>query len=324
MVNIQKNVLLAPYTTFKIGGPAKYFVEAKSIEEVQEFCVFAKEKELPIFILGGGSNVLISDQGFKGLVIKIKDSENKESNFRFGGNGHGVKLLEVWVGTPLSKLVANTTNTGLSGLEWAIGIPGTVGGAICGNTGAFGKEMADSIQSVKVFNHQDASISDFKKENCDFSYRDSIFKQGDNLTIIGATLTFKKDAPELIQERLRKNIKQRTESFAHNYKCAGCFFKNIEWKRRGINKEDVLKRFPELGQFADRSKISAGFLIESVGLRGKKIDDVVVSEEHANFILNLGNANAEQILMLSGLVKDRVYSKYGFSLEEEVNLIGFD
>jgi UDP-N-acetylmuramate dehydrogenase len=123
---------------------------------------------------------------------------------------------------------------------------------------------------------------------------------------------------------MKAYIQQRAESFAALEKCAGCFFKNVEWKRKDINKDRLIQEFPELKQFVDKSKISAGFLIEKVGLKGKQIGDAVVSDRHANFILNKGNATAEEILMLASLIKDRISSHYGFTLEEEVKLVGFD
>jgi len=314
MENIQRNVLLAPYTTFKIGGLAKFFADAKNEEDLKELCRWAKSECVPVFVLGGGSNVLFSDNGFDGLVIKPH-----LSSLKFQGNKAYAEA-----GLPLATLLSEAVKLGLTGLEWAIGIPGTIGGAVCGNTGAFGEDISSCVHGVKVLNCADTSVSDFNKDRCDFYYRGSIFKSNPNLIIIGAELILKEGDSEIIQKKIKKNIKQRMGSFKSNYNCAGCFFKNIEWKRKGIDKDYLLKKFPELKQFANKPKISVGFLIDYMGLKNKKIGNAIVSNDHANFILNLGNAKAEHVIMLVSMIKQRIYNKYGFSLEEETQLIGFD
>ncbi|MBU1178785.1 UDP-N-acetylmuramate dehydrogenase [Patescibacteria group bacterium] len=322
MNKIQKNVLLSPYTTFGIGGTAKYFAEARSVEEVKEFCDWAKKNDSQVFVLGGGSNVLISDKGFEGLVIKLKEPEDFDK-FHFYAGPRNTKFVKVWAGSFLSKLIAETVAVGLTGLEWAVGIPGTIGGAVCGNAGAFGLETANSVQTVEALDCDNLTIKQFNNSGCDFCYRSSVFKYSDNLIILSAVFSFKKEDKKDIQKRLIDYAKQRTQSFGAGQKCAGCFFKNVNWKRKDINKNKLLENFPELKQFSDKPKISTGFLIDFVGLKGKKIGDAAVSDEHANFILNTGNAKAEEIMMLSGLIKDKIYSRYGFLLEEEVKLVGF-
>jgi UDP-N-acetylmuramate dehydrogenase len=309
---ILSNVLLAPYTSFKIGGPAKYFAEAESIDEIQEFCEWAHN--MPVFVLGGGSNVLISDKGLNGLVIRIENCKLKIVNCS----------VCVDTGALLSKLVSETTNAGLSGLEWAIGIPGTVGGAVCGNAGAFGEAISGVIKSVNVLDINNITIKQYNNLNCNFSYRESVFKHDPKLIILDAVLALKKEKPDAIKGRMKNCFKQRTGSFAQGQKCAGCFFKNLEWKRKDIDKEYILSNFPELRKFADKPKISAGFLIDFLGFKGKRIGDAMVSDKHANFILNVGSAKAEQVMMLAGLIKNKIFSHYGFALEEEVQLIGFD
>jgi len=326
MLKIQKNVLLAPYTTFKVGGLAKYFAEAETAEEIQKFCGWARDKNTPVFVLGGGSNILISDKGFDGLVIKIKDSSNQDIEFWPGPKDS--KVTKIWAGMPLASLVSKTIFNNLAGLEWAIEISGTVGGAIAGNTGAFGQSISDSIKKIEVFDMGESRIKNYELGDCDFAYRDSVFSASDgrnnsNLIILSAVLGFKKEKAEVIEEKLKNNLKQRTSAFSDSAKCAGSFFKNIEWKRKDIDKVMVLKKFPDLKQFANKPKISAGFLIESVGLKGERIGNAMVSDKHANFILNLDNTKTEEIIMLSALIKSRINAHYGFNLEEEVRLIGF-
>jgi len=311
-LNIQKNILLAPYTTFKIGGPAKYFCEAKSIGEIREFCNWAKEQKIPVLVLGGGSNVLISDKGFDGLVIKIHNS-----NLKFEEN----KIIAD-AGVNLSKIVLESVNRNLSGLEWAIGIPGTVGGAVNGNAGAFGRATSEAVEEVKAFDILEHSVKNFKKEDCKFGYRKSIFKRNPDLIILSATFRFKKGSSGDIQKAIKDFTRQRIESNPSGFS-AGCFFVNPGWE--GLrNKEELIREFPELKQFADRPKISAGFLIESVGLKGKKIGGAMIAQEHANFIVNMGKAASKDVLALADLCRKKVKKKYGLELEVEKRLLGFD
>ncbi len=319
---IHKNVLLAPYTTFKVGGLARYFSKVKSIDEMLEVCSWAKNKNIPIFILGGGSNVLFSDKGFNGLVVKFKPTINEDVKF-FTGKGD-LKITEINAGMSLSNLVSKSVEAGLSGLEWAVGIPGTVGGAIFGNAGAFGRNIADSLKMVNVLDTRDLTIKQFNNFDCNFGYRNSVFSSGErNLIILSASFIFKKENNGVVQSIMEGHKKQRNRSFSVTQKCAGCFFKNIDWKRRDVDKKVMLKKFPELKVFSDKPKIPAGFLIDKMKLKGKRMGDARVSKQHANFILNSSNARADQILMLSGFIKDKIYSHYGLALEEEVRLIGF-
>ncbi|MDD5032976.1 MAG: UDP-N-acetylmuramate dehydrogenase [Candidatus Pacebacteria bacterium] len=316
MFNIQKNILLAPYTTFRIGGPAKYFAEAESVEEIEKLCEWAKNQptgELPIFVLGGGSNVLVSDKGFCGLVIKIKSSE--------------IKILDSEIyadaGASLTKVVIESAKAGLSGFEWGIGIPGTIGGAVCGNAGAFGKATSDAVKTIKALDLKNGKVLYFSKNECDFCYRDSMFKNNSDFFILGAIFSLKRKNKDSIDKDMKQYVKERSE--AHVKGCsAGCFFKNVEWKRKDLDKDKIFQKFPELKKYSEMPKIPAGFLIDSVGLKGKKIGGAKIAEEHANFIVNEENATADEVMMLAGMVKDRISSKYGFSLEEETVLVGFD
>ena len=313
MLKIQKNVLLGPYTTLRVGGPAKYFAETNSIDEIQEFSVWARDNNIPIFVLGGGSNVLFSDKGYDGLVIKPKILYA-----RFEED-------EVYVGAGLMlpELVMEFANKGLSGMEWAIGIPGTIGGAIYGNAGSFGGQISNIVKSVWVLNLKDLSISELINSECAFGYHESIFKNLPELVILGAFFNFKKSAKHWVLKNIKENIKKRLAVQPIKQNSAGCFFKNVDWKRSDIDKEKLITDFPELKQFSEGSGVSTKFLIDQVGLKGKKIGDAIASSHHPNFIINSDNATAEQIMMLVSLIKDKIYSHYGFVLEEEVQLIGF-
>jgi len=346
-----ENIPLAPYTTFKIGGPAKFFCEVGDEDEIVEALEFAKEKNLPVFVLGGGSNVLVSDKGFEGLVVKI-------SNFKFQISNCSIICDS---GCLLSKIVNESVKNSLTGLEWAVGIPGTVGGAVRGNAGAFGGTMADSVESVNALeisnipaspagrqfpisnknpnvkiqmsNQTQSSKSkiknlNYKLQDCKFSYRDSIFKQNSNLIILSVVLKLKKGDKAESERKIKEILVIRKEKQPMEFPSVGSFFKNPLTKDKNIIRQfeidTGLKIKNETHQYTGRGvKIPAAWLIEEVGLKGKKIGGAMVSEKHANFIVNTGNATAENVVMLAAIIKTRVRNKFGIQLREEVQIVGF-
>jgi UDP-N-acetylmuramate dehydrogenase len=314
MPEIKENVSLAPLTTFGIGGLARYFAKAGSLEEFKKIAEFAGDKKIPIFVLGGGSNILVSDKGFWGLVIK-----NEMKGFSFDGVSG-----EAASGENFTAFANASVTSGLKGLEWAIGIPGTVGGAVAGNAGAFGKDTSGVFAAADIFDLESFSVKKMTKKECEFSYRNSLFKKKNNLIVLKAYFVFEKADAAALRADISAYAKQRGGSYTPGWKCAGCFYKNIGWDDLVLEKKEIIKNFPELAKYADKPKIPAGFLIEDVGLKGFKMGGAMVSDKHANFILNSGKATAEEIIMLSALVKSRVRKKYGFTLEEEVQLVGFD
>jgi UDP-N-acetylmuramate dehydrogenase len=319
MINIQENVILASYTTFRIGGPAKYFVEIENGEDLAEAFKFAREKEVKFFILGGGSNVLISDQGFSGLVIKINSKLFLPHNFSLGCGA----------GLPLAKVVREAIDRELSGLEWAIGIPGTIGGAVRGNAGAFGGEIANSIKIVNYIDTEDlyedsddkkmVKIKTFNKEQCNFDYRSSIFKQNKNLIILSVVFELKKGSGVEIEKNTQEILEKRRSKQPQGVGSAGSFFINPI-----VNKPELIKEFEkETGMKSKESKLPAGWLIDQVDLRGKKMGGAMISKEHANFIVNTGTAKAEDVIMLASFVKQQVRDKMGVEMREEIQYVGF-
>ena len=278
-MKFRKNILLKNYTTFKIGGAAKYFFEAETKEDLIEAIKMAKKMKLPFFMFGGGSNILVSDKGFNGLVIKF--------------------------GQPLSSFVSK-------GLEWAVGIPGTIQGAVCSNAGAFKKSMKDVVKEVEVFDTETEKIKIFKKRDCKFGYRDSIFKHKKNLIILSVKIKNRasegsegEDENEVLiapKKSNTKKIKQyldyRKKTQPLNLPSAGSVFRNPRGR-------------------------SAGELIEKCGLKGKRVGDVKISGKHANFIVNLGNGKAKDVLKLIKLIKNKVKNKFKINLEEEIQFLGF-
>jgi len=317
---IQKNILLKNYTTLKIGGPAKYFYVAKTKNELIKAILTAKKFKLPFFILGGGSNLLVSDKGFNGMVIKCQISNVKCQTSR----------LYAEAGAPLFLLVNQSTKQSLSGLEWAAGIPGTVGGAIRGNAGAFDGSMADVIKKVEVLDKKDLKIRKLNQKDCKFSYRDSVFKKNKDLVILSAESRLKKGNKREIQKKMKEYLSYRKKTQPLNFSSAGSIFQNQKfhphtkiWCGKQIKNQKLLKEFPRLKEFNTKGLVPAAYLIEKCGLKGKRMGGVKISEKHANFIINLGKGQAKDVIRLINLVKKKVKKKFGVELEEEIQRLGF-
>jgi len=285
---IKENVSLADYTTFRIGGEARYFYTAKDKEKAVKALLLAKELNLPFFVLGGGSNILIADDGFKGLVVSFQFSDiDFKDNKIFCGAGLSLALL-----------LSEAAKKGLSGLEWGAGIPGTVGGAIRGNSGAFGDSMVSAINKVEVFNLASKKTENYSQEDCSFDYRESVFKRRPELVILSAELELKKGDKKEIKEKMKECMDYRQETQPLGFPSAGSIFKNP----------------PDM---------PAGQLIEKCGLKGKKIGGAQISEKHANFIVNVNQAKAADVIHLIELAKQEVMDRFNVNLEEEIQYLGF-
>ncbi|MCB9802605.1 UDP-N-acetylmuramate dehydrogenase [Candidatus Nomurabacteria bacterium] len=305
-MQIQKNIPLAQYTTFKIGGPAENFVIAKTIEEVQEAVSWAKEHDQEIFVFGGGSNLLISDSGIKGLVIKLdlQILEFEENKIKVGS------------GVLLSYLLNQALEHELIGLEFAAGIPGTVGGAVRGNAGTYGRAMSDVVTKINYLD-ENYLLQEMSVGQANFEYRHSIFKEKKYLILKVELELAKGDlvaAKKLVQERLA--YRQDTQP---NQPSAGCIFKNIAFSDQET--EDLKSRGIEVEKFLEHHKIPAAYLIDRAGLKGKTVGGAQVSEKHANYIINTGTAKAEDVVILSSLIKQQIRDKYNLQLNEEVQFI---
>jgi len=316
----QKNISLAKKTTFKIGGKAKYFFIAKSKKDLIKAIGWAKRNHLPFFVLGGGSNLLVSDEGFEGLVIKLHSLSQPKIHKRTLLRSSGVISLEVEAGTKLKKLVEFCLKNGLTGLEWTMGIPGTLGGAVYGNASAFGNSMSDFVKEVEVLDTTTLKIKIFKKKDCKFSLKESIFKKQKKYIILSAVLALKRGNKKEIKEKIRYYLAYRERNHPLNFPSAGCVFKNQKSK---LKNQKLLKKFPTLKEFNKKGVIPAAFLIEKCNLKGKKIGDAQISPRHANFIVNLGKAKAKDVLELINLIKVQVRKKFGIKLKEEIQLLGF-
>ncbi len=312
-VAIKESEPLARHTVFRIGGPARFFVTADTRDDFTAVLKAAGSSGLPWMILGAGSNMLVSDRGFPGMVVRPMGGEVRASGSRVTADA----------AVPMARVVAEALAKGLRGFEWAIGVPGTIGGSVRGNAGCFGGEMQDVVRSVTIFDTASGNIEEWSADAAEFGYRDSIFKRRPELVILAATLGLQAGDPLEGQRRVREYTAHRAKTQDIGLQSAGCAFKNVPWSRRDVDKETLIRRFPEFSGFHAHLGIPAGFLVDRVGLKGRQIGRAKISERHGNFFLNTGGASAEEVIMLAGLVKEHVHRRYGLLLEEEIQYIGF-
>ena len=308
MITIQENVALAPLTTFDIGGSAKFFTEVESLEDLREAMQYAKERDMKYFVFSGGSNILFSDHGFDGLVIKIAMD---------GISLHGGEVM-CGAGTKLMDLLVFAAENALTGGENLTGIPGSVGGAVRGNAGAFSTEIKDIVKEVYVYDVATDTTSIVPLDACAFGYRSSFFKKNPDQIIISATFTFVPGKKEDIQSKMYNIIAQRNSKQIQDIKSAGSWFINPEVgeKVRKIFEEDT-------GQVAHGGRVPAGWLLATCGVFQKRIGDIQAGIQHANYFINMENGTAEQAMQLSAFAKTRVRDEYEVNLKEEVVLAGF-
>ncbi|WP_158438221.1 UDP-N-acetylmuramate dehydrogenase [Natranaerobius thermophilus] len=283
--NIKLQHELAPYTTFKIGGPAELFVTPSNIEEVQAVLNLVNQEELPYFVLGNASNVLIDDNGLSGIVIYLGETFK---DIQVEGTE-----ITAQSGVSLNKLSRMALKHGLTGLEFAEGIPGTLGGGLYMNAGAFGGQLSNVVKQVTaIVDHQ---IQNYTRESMDFGYRSSTF-QNQNAIILQATLALQKGDFDQIKSYMEDLKSRRTEKQPLNYPSAGSVFKRPE------------------GYYA-------GKLIEDSGLKGVEIGGAKVSEKHCGFIINTGTATSRDVKELVSYIQKTVKEKFGVTLERELKYL---
>ncbi len=309
MLSIRRDVLLAPFSTFKIGGLADFFAGVTTAPELIEALEYAKKNDLKTFVFSGGSNLLIADRGFRGLVIRIANQSMRVMDDRLYADA-GANLLDV---------VQLAGSRGLAGMERLAGIPGSLGGAIRGNAGAFGAEIKDVVASVKVYDRKHGKLREFQNRDCAFSYRQSLFKEHPEMVILSAVLRFVAGEPSELFRVADSTMKTREAKHPQSALCAGSFFMNPEVTDEALRAEFT----KDTGTPPKDSKLPAGWLIDHAGLRGKKIGGAQVSPLHPNYLVNTGTATAEDVMVLASVVKERVRTALDVQLKEEVQLVGF-
>ncbi|WP_457553747.1 UDP-N-acetylmuramate dehydrogenase [Desulfobacula sp.] len=282
---------LKKYTSFNIGGPADLLALPKDKLELKNLLKKALDLNIPVTLFGGGTNILITDKGVRGLVIITKCLKSKIQILESGLHG---KTIYVQAGDRLSRVYQFAIAHSLSGIEFAAGIPGTVGGAIMMNAGTKSRDISDIIKSIDVLNRLTLETETIEKRDLDFSYR-RINVSG---IILAAKFSLVKANQEKIKKTFEQNLNQKNASQPVSFASAGCFFKN-----------------PIQGK-------SAGELIEKAGLKGMRINDAMVSQKHANFIVNTNHASCEDILLLKQHIEKTVFEKFQIKLQTEVRIEG--
>lgn len=279
---VRSDVSLAPETWLQVGGPAQYVVEPRSIDELHAVVLWARDEDVPIRILGGGSNLLVRDTGVPGVVVRLTHGSFREVDVE------GVQMT-AGAGALLSHAVSTSVAAGLAGLEMLVGIPGTVGGAVRGNAGSKAGEIGAVISAVDVMT---ASGERFTRvgDELSFAYRSSSVNE---LVILNATFSLREEPIDEIAKRMRSQWVQRKATQPYGFQSAGCIFKNP----RGL---------------------SAGDLIDKAGLKGTRVGNAEVSDRHANFIVTEDGATSDDVIKLIELIRSRVHEAHGIDLEVEV------
>ncbi len=347
-MNLRENVSLAPLTTFQVGGPARWFVEAATEADVREAVQYAANQKLPLFVLGGGSNLVVADAGFPGLVLKIVLGGIKEHD------SGGKRLFEAAAGEDWDAFVAHTVAKNYAGIECLSGIPGTVGGTPVQNVGAYGQEVGDTVSSIRVLDTTSGEVKDLSNSDAGFTYRSSIFNaaQRGHYIVLKVTYALTPGAPPKIEyadlkkhfegkpaptlAQTREAVRQIRLSKAmllapgdEDSRSAGSFFKNpiispTEYARiAGIVAARGLKP-PSYPAPDGKVKIAAAWLVEQSGFsKGYMRGPVGISNRHALAIVNRGGATAADIISLKDEIQKRVFDSFGLQLQPEPVFVGF-
>jgi UDP-N-acetylmuramate dehydrogenase len=349
---LQENVSLAPLTTFKIGGPARHFVEAKSTTDVQEAVSFAQSHNLPLFVLGGGSNLVVSDAGWPGLILKVAIAGIEQDG---ASDDDGRTVFHVGAGESWDRFVSHAVVARCAGVECLSGIPGSVGGTPVQNVGAYGQEVSETIASVEAFDLRDGQVRELCREACGFSYRSSIFNTSERgrFIILRVSYTLAPEGePRIAYVDLKRhfagretlpNLAEVREAVRHiralkgmlivtgdpDCQSAGSFFKNPvlteeqheELKKRASTRGLTVPSYPAL---ETHKKVSAAWLVEHSGFnKGYGAGNVGISSKHALAIVNRGGASAAEVLALKEQIQLRVEEIWGVRLQPEPVIVGF-
>lgn len=298
---LSENEPMCKHTSFKVGGPARYFVKAENADDLKEAFALAHEKALPYFILGNGTNLLVADKGFDGIVITLA---GKFSEINDLGNG----AFHVGAATPLGRFARNAMKQGFAGIHKLAGIPGTLGGAIFMNAGAYGQEIGTCCTTITTID-ADGNLHEHAANECGFGYRQSAFQKLDE-TIVSATFQLPAASAEGktvadLEAELAECMAKRKASQPLNMPNAGSTFKRLS-----------------AGAADTPTQIAPGYYIEQTGLKGYRMGGAEVSTVHANFIVNAGGATASDIKQLSEFVQQKVAEKFGIQLHREIILLG--
>jgi UDP-N-acetylmuramate dehydrogenase len=294
---------LAPKTYFKVGGAAEIFLELTEVNRLAEIVRFCDQHQIPLTMLGGASNVIVSDAGVKGLVLHLKNDQVTPIS-----DAEKITGLQAGAGTKMSTLVSQMLKLELTGLEYFLGVPGTVGGAIFNNAHYLSQLISTHVSRVHIMHPKSGQTEWLDQAECQFGYDQSRFQTSHELIL---EVEFALDHGDV--EKSRALIKEATEYRAKTQPVgepsSGCVFQNV------LNSDQLRHQFPE---FAERTHVPAGFLIDQAGLKGLRVGDIEVSQVHAAFMVNKGHGSSQDLAKLISEVKATVKSKFGVDLREEV------
>lgn len=306
---VRLNEPMSKHTTFKIGGAVAAYVQIASVEDVPAAVRFLDGEGIAYRVVGGGSNMLWNDETFDGVVIEIVDDY-----IRVDGD-----TVVAHAGAQTVKVAQAAVKAGLAGFAWGVGVPGTIGGALRGNAGAMGYEMKDAVLKVQAL--IDGEVTELSNKECDFRYRHSRFKDEGGI-VLKVWLTLSAGDAQAEMRKALEALKYRNETQPKGYASTGCIFKNMDCAPGSKNEVLLTNHFDpqdeKVKRFKEIRKISAGWLVEQAGMKGKQVGDAQVSAVHGNFIVSLGNARAADVKTLIEQIKQEVYTRFGFELEEEI------
>lgn len=319
---IQQDFPLAKILWYRIGPVTQYLLRVENAQDIENALKFIEKNKIQkVAVIGLGSNLIFTDNYFNGAVICILQSKHIKHNISINN-----EIITVFAGTIFDDLIQYSLSNKLTGLEWAGGLPGTVGGAIRGNAGAFGKEIRNSVISVDVvdINNKDVTVRTLNKDELDFSYRNSLIKKNKNLIIISAALQLHPASEQELKAAeniYASNINYRKEKHPVEYPTCGSVFKNISDPDQ-INK--ILSIWPDIKELTTtkwHGKISMGYIISRLGFTGFKRGDVQVSPKHSNFIVNLGTGTARDVIEIIEEIQQKVRETFGFTPEIEAEIV---
>lgn len=305
-LTIRENVPLAPMTTFQIGGPARFLAEVRTEDELREALQYATQGKLRYVVISGGSNVLVPDEGLDALVIHMVGTDHTFSD----------NEISAFAGCNLLTLIKEAAARDLGGWEKLAGIPGTIGGAVRGNAGAFGPEIKDFATKVRALNAATGEMREFENAECAFSYRHSFFKDHPEWIITLVQVRLAQAAQEDIEASIEATIAEREKRHLQNVKAAGSFFMNPK-----ASAEMVALFEQEKGVKAREGRVPAGWLIEKAGMKGASVGGAIASLQHPNYIVNQGNATSKDVRELAQRVKAAVRAKFDIELKEEAAIL---
>lgn len=305
-ITLLRDVPLSQYTRFGIGGPADFYIETADPASFAKALAMVRASGIESVVIGGGTNLIVADEGFRGVCLKLVTD-------RIRANG---LCVEVECGASLQALVDFTVERGLRGMETMTGIPGSVGAAVYGNAGAYGHSIQERVRVVRFLDGE--TVREFSNAECEFHYRESIFKSNKQWVILSVTLEMEAGDVAVLQETADRILTTRNRKYPPMMKCAGSIFKNFLLSELP---PEVVAELP--GTVVIEGKVPSAWFLEQVGAKGMKRGGIEVADYHANLIYNAGGGTARDLVAIVNELKRRVGERWGIALEEEVQYVGF-